>query len=152
MLRIVYVVLKTATPYYDRTADYEALMVKRNVPRWIRMLRRYGCRPRERGRTQGCLIGPHNATRLRGASFGPNRGSPPLVTTAPKPATDANPTTVAVGRPRASRSRNCLTAKSPTCYPAKPGDNTGPARSRSTDAQALDCKRNCAKLSFVRQS
>ena len=42
MLRIVYVVLKTATPYYDRTADYEALMVKRNAPRWIRMLRRYG--------------------------------------------------------------------------------------------------------------
>ena len=33
---------QTATPYYDRTADYEALMVKRNAPRWIRMLRRYG--------------------------------------------------------------------------------------------------------------
>ena len=29
-------------PYYDRTADYEALMIKRNAPRWIRMLRRYG--------------------------------------------------------------------------------------------------------------
>ncbi len=42
MLRIIYVVLKTATPYYDRAADYEALMVKRNAPRWIRMLRRYG--------------------------------------------------------------------------------------------------------------
>ncbi len=42
MLRIVHVVLKTATPYYDRTADYDALMVKRNAPRWIRMLRRYG--------------------------------------------------------------------------------------------------------------
>ena len=42
MLRIVYAVLKAARPYYDRTADYEALMVKRNAPRWIRMLRRYG--------------------------------------------------------------------------------------------------------------
>ena len=42
LLRIIYVVLKTAKPYYDRTADYEALMVKRNAPRWIRMLRRYG--------------------------------------------------------------------------------------------------------------
>ena len=42
MLRIVYVVLKTGRPYYDRTADYQALMVKRNAPRWIRMLRRYG--------------------------------------------------------------------------------------------------------------
>ena len=42
MLRIIYVVLKTGRPYYDRTADYDALMVKRNAPRWIRMLRRYG--------------------------------------------------------------------------------------------------------------
>ena len=42
MLRIIYVVLKTGQPYYDRTADYEALLVKRNAPRWIRMLRRYG--------------------------------------------------------------------------------------------------------------
>ena len=42
MLRIIYVVLRTGRPYYDRTADYDALMVKRNAPRWIRMLRRYG--------------------------------------------------------------------------------------------------------------
>ena len=42
LLRIIYVVLNTARPYFDRTADYEALMVKRNAPRWIRMLRRYG--------------------------------------------------------------------------------------------------------------
>ena len=42
LLRIIYVVLKTGRPYYDRTADYEALMIKRNAPRWIRMLRRYG--------------------------------------------------------------------------------------------------------------
>ena len=42
MLRIIYVVLRTGRPYYDRTADYEALLVKRNAPRWIRMLRRYG--------------------------------------------------------------------------------------------------------------
>ena len=42
MLRVIYVVLKTGKPYYDRTADYEALLVKSNAPRWIRMLRRYG--------------------------------------------------------------------------------------------------------------
>ena len=42
MLRIIHAVLKTGRPYYDRTADYEALMVKRNATRWIRMLRRYG--------------------------------------------------------------------------------------------------------------
>ena len=37
--------LKTGRPYYDRTADYEALLVKRNAPRWIRMLCRYGYIP-----------------------------------------------------------------------------------------------------------
>ena len=42
MLRIIHAVLKTGRPYYDRTADYDAPMVKRNAPRWIRMLRRYG--------------------------------------------------------------------------------------------------------------
>ena len=42
MLRIIYVVLKNGRPYYDRIADYNALMVKRDAPRWIRMLRRYG--------------------------------------------------------------------------------------------------------------
>jgi len=28
---------------YDRTADYEALMAKRNAPRWFLMLTRNGC-------------------------------------------------------------------------------------------------------------
>ena len=42
MPRIVYVVLKTGRPYYNRTADYDALVVKRNAPYWIRMLRRSG--------------------------------------------------------------------------------------------------------------
>ena len=55
MLRIVYVVLKTAAPCYDRTADYEALMVERNALRWIRMLRRYG------------YIAPVNAAELKAA-------------------------------------------------------------------------------------
>ena len=43
LLRIICVVLKTGRPYYDRTDDYEALMVKRNAPRWICMLRLHGC-------------------------------------------------------------------------------------------------------------
>ena len=34
--------MQLRTLSYDRTADYDALMVKRNAPRWIRMLRRYG--------------------------------------------------------------------------------------------------------------
>ena len=42
MLRIIYVVLQTGRSYYDSTADYDSLMVKRNARRWIRVLRRYG--------------------------------------------------------------------------------------------------------------
>ena len=42
MLRVIYVVLRDGTPYHDPEADYEALMVSRNAPRWIRMLRRHG--------------------------------------------------------------------------------------------------------------
>ena len=41
MLRIIHAVLRTGKPYYDCTADYEELLVKRNAPRWIRMLLRY---------------------------------------------------------------------------------------------------------------
>ena len=37
--------LKTNTPYLDPETDYEALMVKRNAPRWIRMLNKYGVDP-----------------------------------------------------------------------------------------------------------
>ena len=42
LLRVLYVVLRDARPYRDPEADYEALMVRRNAPRWIRMLHRYG--------------------------------------------------------------------------------------------------------------
>ena len=42
LLRVLYVVLRDARPYHDPEADYEALMVRRNAPRWIRMLHRYG--------------------------------------------------------------------------------------------------------------
>ena len=42
MLRVIYVVLRDAKPYHDPEADYESLMVSRNAPRWIRMLRRHG--------------------------------------------------------------------------------------------------------------
>lgn len=42
LLRVLYVVLRDAQPYHDPEADYEELMVRRNAPRWIRMLHRYG--------------------------------------------------------------------------------------------------------------
>ena len=45
MLRIVYAMLSQQTPYQDRTVDYEAQMVKRNAPRWIRMLVKHGFMP-----------------------------------------------------------------------------------------------------------
>ncbi|MFE8033026.1 IS110 family transposase [Thiohalocapsa marina] len=42
MLRIVYAMLNHASPYQDRTVDYEALMVQRNAPRWLKMLQKHG--------------------------------------------------------------------------------------------------------------
>ena len=42
LLCVLYVVLRDAKPYHDPEADYEALMVRRNAPRWVRMLLRYG--------------------------------------------------------------------------------------------------------------
>jgi len=42
MLRIVYAMLANTTPYQDRTVDYEALMVGRNAPRWLKMLAKHG--------------------------------------------------------------------------------------------------------------
>lgn len=45
LLRILYRMLATDTPYRDPHTDYEALMVKRNAPRWIRMLKQHGFDP-----------------------------------------------------------------------------------------------------------
>lgn len=45
ILRIIYAMLSRQTPYQDRTVDYEAQMVKRNAPRWIRMLAKHGFMP-----------------------------------------------------------------------------------------------------------
>jgi transposase len=42
MLRVIYSMLKNNRPYYDPEVDYEALMVRRNAPRWINALRKYG--------------------------------------------------------------------------------------------------------------
>ena len=45
MLRILYARLSHQVPYQDLTVDYEAQMVKRNAPRWIRMLVKHGFMP-----------------------------------------------------------------------------------------------------------
>jgi transposase len=42
MLRIIFAMLKNHTPYQDQAVDYEALLVQRNAPRWIKMLVKHG--------------------------------------------------------------------------------------------------------------
>ena len=41
LLRTLVAVLRHAKPYRDPDTDYEALLVKRNAPRWTRMLQHY---------------------------------------------------------------------------------------------------------------
>jgi len=45
LLRVIYCVLSSNVPYRDPETDYEALMVKRNAPRWIKMLKKYRIDP-----------------------------------------------------------------------------------------------------------
>ena len=45
LLRVIYAVLKANAPYRDPETDYEAQLVRRNAPRWIRMLRKYRIDP-----------------------------------------------------------------------------------------------------------
>jgi len=42
MLEIVYLLLTRKEPYRDPEIDYDALVVKRNAPRWIQALAKYG--------------------------------------------------------------------------------------------------------------
>lgn len=42
MLRVIFAILRDGTPYRDPVTDYEAMLVKRNAPRWIRLLRHHG--------------------------------------------------------------------------------------------------------------
>lgn len=48
ILRIVYTLLKTRSPYRDPSIDYEALVVHRNAPRWIQALKKFGYWPQLR--------------------------------------------------------------------------------------------------------
>lgn len=42
LLRVVYTVLKEQQPYRDPEIDYEALVVAKNAPRWLKALKKYG--------------------------------------------------------------------------------------------------------------
>ena len=41
LARCVFAVLRDRTPYRDPDTDYEALLVKRNAPRWLRKLHEF---------------------------------------------------------------------------------------------------------------
>ena len=47
LLRVIFRVLTTHTPYRDPETDYEAMMAKRNAPRWSAMLKKHGIDPAE---------------------------------------------------------------------------------------------------------
>ncbi len=42
ILRIIFVLLKKGVAYKDPSVDYEELLVKRNAPRWIQALKKFG--------------------------------------------------------------------------------------------------------------
>lgn len=42
MLHVMSGALRSKTLYRDLETDYKALIVQRNAPRWIRMLKKYG--------------------------------------------------------------------------------------------------------------
>jgi transposase len=48
LLRVVYAVLSTDQPYRDPEIDYEALVVAKNAPRWLRALKKCGYLDRSR--------------------------------------------------------------------------------------------------------
>ena len=41
LLRCIFAVLRDRTPYRDPATDYEALLVQRNAPRWLRKLHQF---------------------------------------------------------------------------------------------------------------
>ena len=45
LLRVIYAVLDQQQPYHDPEIDYQALIVEKNAPRWIKALKHYGYLP-----------------------------------------------------------------------------------------------------------
>jgi hypothetical protein len=45
ILRVIFVMLKNVKPYFDPGIDYEELMVDRNAPRWLQVLKKFGYLP-----------------------------------------------------------------------------------------------------------
>jgi hypothetical protein len=47
LLEVSYTILKNHEPYKDPCVDYHELMVRRNAPRWIKVLKEFGYLPRD---------------------------------------------------------------------------------------------------------
>jgi len=45
ILDVCFLMLKNKVPYKDTSIDYEAIIVDRNAPRWIKALKKYGYLP-----------------------------------------------------------------------------------------------------------
>ena len=45
LIRLSFLILSRRVPYQDRSADFEALRVKRNAPRWLKQLIKHGHLP-----------------------------------------------------------------------------------------------------------
>jgi len=45
ILDVCFLMLKNKVPYKDTIIDYEAIIVDRNAPRWIKALKKYGYLP-----------------------------------------------------------------------------------------------------------
>jgi transposase len=52
ILKIAYTMLKNKVPYRDPEVDYEAMLAKKNAPRWIAVLKKYGYLHEEDIKTQ----------------------------------------------------------------------------------------------------
>lgn len=48
ILRIIFVILKKLEPYKDPQVNYEEMLAKKDAPRWIKALKKYGYRPAAR--------------------------------------------------------------------------------------------------------
>ena len=48
LIRVIYTLLKRRLPYIDPAINYEELMVRKNGPRWLQMLEKYGYLPQVR--------------------------------------------------------------------------------------------------------
>lgn len=104
LLRIIFAILKKKEPYQDPNVDYEALMVKKNAPRWMRALRKYHMVP---------VYGPDGKI-VRFTKE--ESGQPESAVSKPEPSQSADS---AVPKPELSQSADSVLARPEACEPDK---------------------------------